>query len=145
MGWKYSQPMCVPQTKSRLPVCSYFAVAIAAIHWSALTGLEGDSSCLAAISAYSREHFTSGCIAIIAMSIAVAVKSILLCFPCLTAFGATLWLVRVASRLELLLFLNVKGKTFRAIETFECLVLKTHWMTSSLGYLVRARAIQYLM
>ena len=145
MGWKYSQPMCVPQTKSRLPACSYFAVAIAAIHWSALTGLEGDSSFLAAIIAHCREHFASGCIAVVAISIAVAAKSILLCFPCLTAFGAALWLVRVASRMELLLFLSAKGKTFRAIETFECLVLKAHWMTSSLNYLVRARVIQYLM
>jgi hypothetical protein len=76
------------------------------------------------------------------IAIAIVAVSVLSCFPSLTAFGATLGLVCIASRLELFLFLSAKGKSITAIGTFEGLVLKTHWMTSSLNYLARARVIQ---
>jgi hypothetical protein len=46
---------------------------------------------------------------------------------------------------ELFLFLGAKGKGIIAVVTGEGLVLKTHWVTSSLDNLVRAWVIQYLM
>ena len=131
------------RNKSSLYAQPYFAVAITAIHWSALTGLERYFSFLATLRAYCREHLASRPVAII--TIAVATVSVLACFPCLTAFGAALRLVSIASRLEMFLFLNAKGESSPAVVTFECLILKTHWMTSSLTNLVGALAIQYLI
>jgi hypothetical protein len=137
--------MFVSQTNSRLPACPYFSVAITAIHWSALAGLERYFSFFTTISTHCREHLAPRPVAVAIITIAAATVSILACFPCLTALGAALWLVGIASRLELLLFLSGKGKAIPAIGTFKGLVLKTHWMTSSLNYLARVRAIQYLV
>ena len=110
----------------------YFTVAITAVHRSALTGFKRYFSFLATLGAHCREHLASRGIAAAIITIAVVAVSVLSCFPSLTALGATLGLVGIASRLELFLFLSAKGKSIPAIGTFECLILKTHWMTSSL-------------
>jgi len=102
----------------------YFTVAITAIHRSALTGFKRYFSFLATLGAHCRKHLASGGIAVAIITIAAV--SVLSCFPSLTAFGATLGLVCIASRLELFLFLSAKGKSIPAIRTFECLILKTH-------------------
>jgi hypothetical protein len=107
-----------------------FAVAIAAIDWSALTGLEWYCRFLAAFSAYCREHL-SGCSVTVA-AISIATGSVLLCFPRLAAWWTALWFVSIAPWLELFLFFSAKGEWCPAIETLEWPVLKTHWMTSSL-------------
>lgn len=112
----------------------YFTVAITAIHWSALTGFKRYFSFLATLGAHCREHLASGGIAMAIITIAIIAVAVLSCFPGLTAFGTTLGLVCIASRLELFLFLSAKGKSIPAIGTFECLVFKSHWMTSSLTY-----------
>jgi hypothetical protein len=137
--------MFLSQTNSTLPAYPDFVVAITAIHRSTLTGLERYFSVLATIRAHCREHLASRSVTIAIISIAVATVSVLACFPCLAAFGATLGLVSITSRLELFLFLSAEGETSPAVGTVECLVLKTHWMTSSLTNLVGARAIQYLI
>jgi len=137
--------MFISQTNSRLPACSYFTVAITAIHWSTLAGLERYFSFLTTLSAHRWEHLASGCVAVAIISVAASTISVLSCFPCLTAFGAAFGLVSIASRLELLLFLSTKGESITTIGTFEGLILKTHWMASSLKNLVGAWAIQYLI
>jgi hypothetical protein len=96
----------------------YFTVAITAIHRSALTGFKWYLSLLATLGAHCWEHLASGGIAMAIMTVAVVAVSVLSCFPSLTAFGATLGLVCIASRLELFLFLSAKGKSIPAIGTF---------------------------
>jgi len=131
--------MCVSQIKLNLPAISYFTEAITAIHRSALAGFEGYFSFLTAIGAHRGEHLSRP------VTVAVTSVPVALGLPCLTAFGTAFGLVGVASRLELLLFLGAKSKRITAIGTLEGLVLKSHWMTSSLNHLVRAWAIQYLI
>ncbi|MBA7692836.1 hypothetical protein ES703_101405 [subsurface metagenome] len=130
--------MYVLQTKSSLSAQFDFVVAIPAIHGSTFTRLKRDFSFFATLSTNRREHLTIG------RPIAVATISVPLCFPCLTAFGATLGLISIVPRLEKLLFLYAKGEFIPAVGTFERLVLKRHWMTSSLNYLVRVLATQYM-
>jgi len=108
-------------------------------------GLERYFSFLTTISAHRGEQLTSGCVTVAAISIAVATATVALRFPCLSAFGAPFGFVSIASRLEQLLFVSAEGESTTAIGTFEGLVLKTHWMASSLNNLVRAWAIQYLI
>jgi hypothetical protein len=149
---KFPRPCTYLLTSVSLPARFYFAITIAAIDWSALTGLEWYGSYLAAIGANCRVHLARrGTIASISVAITIVTVAIAataakaFCFPCLTAFGAALGLVGIASRLELLLFYSAKGKGIIAIRTGECFVFKTHWMASSLNNLVRARVIQYLI
>jgi len=111
---------------------SYFTVAITAIHWSVFAWLERYFSFLATIGAYCGEHLARGTIAVSAITIAAATVSVPLCFPCLTAFGAAFGLISIAPGLEKLLILNAESELLPTIGTLECLVLKTHWMTSSL-------------
>jgi hypothetical protein len=139
------QPVHFSLTGVSLSTGSYFTVAITAINRSALTGFEGYGSFLAAIGAYRRVHLTPGCVAVAAISVAITAVAVARRLPCLTAFGAAFGLVGIASRLEQLLFLSAEGKSITAIGTFEGLVLKTHWMASSLNDLVRVSVIQYLM
>ena len=147
---RYPLAHVVSLIPSELPAGSYLAVTIAAVYRSALAGLERHGSCLAAIGANGGEHLAWRCgpvaaISIAAVSIAVAAIPVALRFPCLTALGAAFGLVGIASRLELLLFPGAKRKRFSAVGTREGFILKTHWMPSSLKYLVRARVIQYLI
>jgi len=137
--------MFVSQTNSRLTAYSDFTVAITAIHRSALTGFKRYFSFLATLGAHCREHLASGGIAVAIITIAIVAVSVLSCFPSLTAIGTAFGFVGIASRLKLSLFLSAKGKSITAIGTFDGLVLKTHWMTSSLNYLARARVIQCLI
>jgi hypothetical protein len=81
--------------------------------------------------------------AVSTITIAVATVSVPLCFPCLTTFGATFGLVSIASGLEELLFVSTEGEFTSTVGTFKRLVFESHWMTSSLSYLVRVLVIQY--
>jgi len=53
-------------------------------------------------------------------------------FPGFAACGTALGLIGIALGLEELLFLSVEGELGSTIGALELLVLKTHWMTSSL-------------
>jgi hypothetical protein len=128
---------CILLIRKWLPARSYFAITIAAVNRPALSRLERHGSFLAAISAYRRVH--------LAMAYRTIAVTIALCFSSLTAFGTAFGLIGVASRLELLLFLGAESKGITAIGTSEVFVFESHWMTSSLNHLVRARVIQYLM
>jgi hypothetical protein len=125
------------QIKSSLLTRSYFTEAVAAIYRSVFAWLERYFSFLATIGAYCREHLAWG-------SIVGATVSVPLCFPCLTAFGTAFGLISITLGLEKLLILNAEGEFTSTIGTFERLVLESHWMTSSLLYLVRVLVTQYL-
>jgi hypothetical protein len=140
------------QNRSKLSADSYFAEAIAAVDRSALAGLEGNCSFLATVGANGGEHLARRRRTVATISVAVVVIpevvtiiAVALRFSSLTAIGAALGLVGIASGVELLLLLSAKGKGFSAIGTSEGFILKTHWMPSSLKNLVRARVIQYLI
>ena len=115
------------KVKPVLSTDSDFTVAIAAVHRSVAARFEGYFGVFATLGTYRREHLALGPVAI-----AVATVSVLLCFPCLAALGATFGLVSVAFGVKKLLLSGVKGEGSSAIGTLERLVLKTHWMTSSL-------------
>ena len=125
----------------RLPGGFNFAVAIAAIDRSALSGLEGYGSRLAAIGTSSRERLAGGrrsAVPVVAgvAAVVAAASGGAVGFPCLPAIGAALGLVGIAPLLDLLLFRYSEGKGIIAIGTGEGFVLKTHWMASSLKDLV---------
>ena len=120
-----SRPVYILQIKSNLSSQSDFTVTITAIHWSAFAWFERYFSFLATIGAYRREHLARG-------SVTVATVSVALWLPCLTAFGTAFGLISITLGLEKLLILNAESELLPTIGTFECLVLKTHWMTSSL-------------
>src|SRR4030042_5737448 len=113
------------KAKPALSAGSDFTVAIATVHRLVTAGFKRYLGILAALGAFYREHLTT-------LSIARAAVSVALCFPCLAARGAALGLIGVALRLEELLVLSAEGKGSPAIGTLDRLVLKTHWMTSSL-------------
>jgi len=75
---------------------------------------------------------------------AVVIVSVTACLPCVAAFGATLGLVGIASGLEQLLLVSAESELLPTVGTFERLVLKRHWMTSSLLYSVRVLVTQYV-
>jgi hypothetical protein len=108
-----------------LSILSDFAVALATVDWSAFSRLEGDFGFLTALGAYRREHLTPG-------PVAVAIITVALCFPGFAAGGTALGLVGIALGLEELLFLGAEGEFSPTVGAGELLVLKTHWMTSSL-------------
>jgi len=132
-----SWPIYFLRIISGLSTRSCFTEAITAIYRSVFAWLEGYFSFLATIGAYCREHLAWG-------SIAVAIASVPLCFPCLTAFGTAFGLISITLGLEKLLLLNAEGEFTSTIGAFERLVRESHWMTSSLLYLVRALVTQYL-
>ena len=101
------------------------SVTVAAIYRSAFAGLERDFSVLATLSTYCREHLPLRPVAITTISIAFALSGLAAC-------GTALRLVSKAFGLEEFLFLGAERKGSSAIGTLEKLVLKTHWMTSSL-------------
>ena len=111
--------------KLALSADSDFTVAIATVHRSTTAGFKGYLGIFATLGAYCREHLALG-------SVTRAIIPMALCFPCLATRGATLGLIGVASGLEKLLLFNAEGKGSPAIRTLERLILKTHWMTSSL-------------
>jgi hypothetical protein len=115
----------VLQGQIALSAQSDFAVALATIYRSSLTGLERYLGFLTTLGAYCREHLASG-------PVAVAIISVTLCLPGFAACGTALGLVGIAFGLEELLFLSAEGEVGSTIGALELLVLKTHWMTSSL-------------
>jgi hypothetical protein len=104
---------------------SDFTVAIATVHRSVTAGFKGYLGILTALGTFCREHLPLG-------SVARATVSITLCFPRLATGGATLGLIGITFGSEEFLLLSAEGKGSPAIGTLERLVLKTHWMTSSL-------------
>jgi hypothetical protein len=88
-------------------------------------GLERDFSSFATLSAGGGVHLASGAITAVAASITLGL-------PCLPAFGTSLGLIGVAFGLEKFLVFNAEGKSSATIRTRKGLVLKSHWMTSSL-------------
>jgi len=108
-----------------LSALSGLTVAIAAIHWSAFTGLKRHFGFLATLSAYGGEHLASG-------SVAVVIVSGTLCLPGFATSGATLRLIGIAFRLKELLLLNAESEGSPTIGTLECFLLKAHRITSSL-------------
>jgi hypothetical protein len=108
-----------------LSVRSNLVVALATIYRSAFSRLERDFGFLTALGARRREHLTSG-------PVAVAIITVTLGFPGLAAGGTALGLIGVALGLEELLFLGAEGELGSTVGAGELLVLKTHWMTSSL-------------
>jgi hypothetical protein len=92
--------------------------------------LEGDFGGFATLAAGGGEHLAFG------STKSAAAASIPLGLPSLTAFGTALWLVSVALRLEKLLVFGTERESRATIGTREGFLLKTHWMTSSLIYLL---------
>jgi len=131
------------KNKQALPTRSYFTEAITTVYGFVPTWLEWYLGFLATIGAYCREHLSRWAIAVSITTIAIATVSVPLCFPCLTTFRATFGLVSIASSLEKLLFVGTEGEFTPTIGTFKRLVFESHWMTSSLSYLVRVLVIQY--
>ena len=117
--------MYVLKTKLALSAQSDLIVAIATIYRSTFAGLERYFSGLATLGADCGKHLASG-------TVAVTIVSGTFCLPCLAAWLTALGLVSVAFGLEELLFLNSEGEGNPTIGTLELLVLKTHWMPSSL-------------
>jgi len=113
------------KVKPALSAWSDFTVAIATVHRFVTAGFKGYLSILTALGAFYREHLPLG-------SVARATVSITLCFSCLATGGAALGLIGIASGLERLLLPSAEGKGSPTIGTLDRLVLKTHWMTSSL-------------
>jgi len=101
-----------------------FTVAITTIYRSVFAGLKRYFSIFTTFSAYRREHLASGR--------PVAAVYISLWLPCLATWGAALRLVGIAFRREEFLFLSTERKSSATVRTLEWLVLKSHWMTSSL-------------
>jgi len=64
--------------------------------------------------------------------VAIAIISVTLCFPGFSAGGTALRLIGIAFSLEKLLFLSAECEGSPTIGALECLVLKAHWITSSL-------------
>jgi len=102
---------------------SDFAVAITAVYRSVTARFKGYFGILATLGACHGEHLTPSSVAAVAVT---------LCLPCLAAFGTALGLISIASGLEKLLVLNAESESSPTIGALERLVLKTHWMTSSL-------------
>jgi hypothetical protein len=113
------------KAKPALSAGSGFTVAIATVHRPVPARFKRHFGILTALGTFYRKHLTP-------LSIARATVSVALCFPCLAARGTALGLIGVALRLEELLVLSAEGKGSPAIGTLDRLVLKTHWMTSSL-------------
>jgi hypothetical protein len=132
MGEKKYGPACDQPILSffgvRLPLRFYLAVTIAAVNRTALSGLKGDGSRLAAVRTGSGERLAGGgAIGTVAgIAIASAPGGAAVCLACLTAFGAAFGLIGIAPLLELLLFRYSEGEGIVAIGTAEGFVLKTH-------------------
>ena len=117
--------MYILKVELALFVHSDFTVALTTIHRSTFSGLERYLSFLTTLGAYRREHLASG-------PVAVATISVTLCLPCFATCGTALRLISIAFGLKELLFLSAESEGSPTIGTLDRLVLKAHWMTSSL-------------
>jgi hypothetical protein len=106
----------------------YLVVAVAAVNWPVFTGLEGYFSFLAALGAHYGVHLPRGPVAV------STIFAIALGFPGSTAIGTTFRLVLEATRSIEFLLSGGEGELASTVSTLELLVLKAHWMTSSLKY-----------
>jgi len=104
---------------------SDFTVAIAAIDRSATSRLKRHLSVVPALRARGRECLAWG-------PVAVATTSVSLCLPCLSAWGTSLGLIRIALGLIELLFLSGEAEVSPTVGALDRFVLKSHWMTSFL-------------
>jgi hypothetical protein len=103
--------MYVIAAELMLPSHSDLIVAVAAIYWSAFTGLERYFGVLTTLGAHSGEH--------LAGSVTVAATSVTLGLSCLAASGASLGLVGIALGLEELLLLGAESEGSPAVGTLE--------------------------
>lgn len=117
---------------------SNLVIAIATIYRSASAGLKRYFRIFATLVTHYTECLTLGCVAIGIFPVAIAAVYRLLRFPCLAAGGAALGCVSMPYRVVKLLFVSAKSEAMPTIEALDCLVLITHWMTStpcfSLGF-----------
>ena len=112
-----------------------FPVAIAAVNRLAAAGFEGDFGLFAATGTCGREHLALAAItAAIAVSAAVSRVALALRLSGVAAFWTAFGLVGKAFVSEELLLGSSEGKICPTVGTIDGLVLKTHWMTSSLYY-----------
>ena len=118
-----SSALVCPLSQINLSTWSDFSVAIATVHWPVTARFKRYFGVLAALGACRGKHLASG---------SVAAVSVTLWLLCLAARGTALWLISIASGLEKLLLLNAESEGSPTIGTLERLVLKTHWMSSSL-------------
>jgi hypothetical protein len=112
-----------------------FAVTIAAVNWLITVWLKRDFGTFTALGTGRREHLARG---------SVTTVGVTLQFPGPAAIRTALRLVGVAFRTEKLLVFSAESESNSAIGALNGLVLKTHLMTFSLNYLVRARVIQII-
>jgi hypothetical protein len=115
--------MYTPEIFYILVVLSVFVVAIAAVYGSVAAGFKRNFSFFTAFGTYDRIHLTS-CTAVTA--------SVLTGFPCLATRRAALGFVFKTFGLVKFLFLSGECEGRTAICTLDGLVLKSHWMTSSI-------------
>jgi hypothetical protein len=111
--------------KLALSARSDFAVAIAAVDWPAVGRLKRHLGLFAALGACHREHLAWE-------SVVAATVSVPLRLPCLPARGTSLGLIGIAPGLKQLLLVGAEGEVSPTIGALDGLVLKTHWVTSSL-------------
>jgi hypothetical protein len=110
------------QDRIELSAGFHFAVAVTAVYRLVATGLKRYFGGFAALSTCSWEHLTP--------TAGTAAGTLRL--PGLSARGTPLGLIGIALGLEKLLLLSAEVKGSSAIGTLNGLVLKSHWMTSSL-------------
>ena len=120
-------PMCVFATKLALSAQSNLVVAITAIYGFTSAGVRWYSCVFAALRACCMDYLPPG-----SGPVAVVAISVTLYLPCCAAPRTALWIVGIAFRCEKLLLLSTESEGSPAIGTLNRLVLKTHWMTSSL-------------
>jgi len=108
----------------RLAFRWHCAEAIAAIDRTNATRLKRNLGVFAALGADYREHLPSLAIATAATVTVAATEGVSLARG--TTFGATLWLISVATGCELFLLLNRKHEVCTAIGTGKGFGFKTH-------------------
>jgi hypothetical protein len=99
-------------------------VAFAAVHWPALSRLEGHFTFFATLNTYRSMHLAASS----GPSGVVELGSL-----CLAASRATLGLVSISPTSIELLFLSGKGEFSATVRTLQRFVRKSHWMTSFLS------------
>lgn len=100
-----------------------FSVAVAAVHWSSVPGLERHLGVFPARGADSRIHFS---LPLIAVAIPAAIPTTALLFPGCSAVRTALGLVGEALGSEELLLGSAKGETCAAVYALEGLAYVGH-------------------
>ena len=118
-----------PRSQTSLSGRSVFSVAITTVNRLITAWFKRYFGIFATIGTCHRKHLASGPVA---AGTAVIAATAPLRLPCLAARGTAFWLINIAFGLEKLLFLSAESEGSPTIGTLERLVLKTHWITSSL-------------